>query len=152
MAAGLRPLSTLEALRRESVESLARRLRAARDEHEARAEALAAVQAVCAGHEQELRRARAAFAEANSVRTLQALERRVEGLAGQLALSRERELRAQRGLAEASGDLDALRQALLAAERDRRAASEVLEERRRSQLRVNDQREEEEAEEAYRSR
>ena len=152
MTRALRPLSTLEALRRESVENLARRLRIARSEHASRAEALAAAQAVCAGHEQELRSARAAFAEAQNVRTLQLLERRVEALASQLARSRERECRAQSALAEASGDLDALRQALLAAERDRRAASEMLEGRRRSQLRVNEQREEEEAEEAYRSR
>lgn len=152
MARGLRPLATLEALRRESVESLARRLQAARSEHEARAEALAAAQAACRAHELELRSARADFAATHSVRALQVLERRVEALVGQLDRSRERERRAERGLAEANSDLDALRQAVLVAERDRRAASEVLEERRRSQLRLSNQREEEEAEEAYRSR
>lgn len=146
------PLSTLEALRRESVEALAARLRDAQAGFDACGRALALAQSECCAREQRLRQGREGFASATSVRALQAFERRLRALESELMQSVERERRARQALAAARNDLDALRQSLLAAERERRAASGVLEDRRLARLRVNDLRAEEEADEAYRAR
>lgn len=149
---GQGPLSTLEALRRESVEALAGRLREAQAALDLCGRAHAAAEGERCAHEQELRKGREGFASANNVRALQAFERRLRALESELTQSVARERQAQQALSAARSDLDALRQRLLAAERERRAASSVLEDRRLAQLRVNDLRAEEEADEAFRAR
>jgi hypothetical protein len=142
----------LEALRRESVEALAVRLREAQARYDASAQATASASEHRHALEQRLRGERELFAGASSVRALQALERRLRALECELTHGVERERRAKQALALACTDLDALRQTLLEAERDRRAASGVLENRHKAQLRVSDRREEEEAEAAFRAR
>lgn len=154
MAEGLAhgPLTTLEALRRDAVDSLARKLRDARTEHARATTALAAAQAAQLASEQRLARGRAEFATAERVLTLQRLEGNLRALELACAERVGRARRAARAEQETHAAVNALAAAMLNAERDRRAAARVLEDKRVADARVKALSEEEEADEAFRAR
>jgi hypothetical protein len=142
----------LESLRRDSVDALSRKLHAARAELAERELAARAVAAEWLDVEQRFLSERASFAGAQGVRGLQAIERRLSALEGERRLVLERERHVALAEHGARAQVAALSRALLTAERERRAASGVLESQRLEKLRVSDRVEEEEAEEAFRAR
>lgn len=146
------PLTTLEALRRDAVDGLARKLRDARAEHGRAGAALAAAQAEQRAADQRLEQARVVFAAAENVSTLQRAEGNLRALELACGERAGRLRRAARAEHEARAAMTTLAAALLSAERDRRAAARVLEDRRAAEARVNALSEEEQAEEAFRAR
>ena len=146
------PLIALGALRHDTA-SQARRLLAEARADLAQRESLAnethAARFRC---EESLQSERALFGEANNVRLLRLREERIRGLVLELACAESRMRVAQAGCSEARERVHAAERALLTAESGRRAVVSVLGTRREAADKRRERGEEDDADDAYRSR
>lgn len=146
------PLDALDLVRREAVESAKRRLAEARAElsqHEALFHEASAARARC---DEALQSERGQFGEARSVARLRLVEERLRGLTQELSAAVERQKRALAACSAQRARVEELRVALTEAERDRRALGQVLDLRREAQHKQRERDEEEQTEDALRSR
>ncbi|HEX6243080.1 MAG TPA: hypothetical protein VFZ61_19335, partial [Polyangiales bacterium] len=145
-------LDTLEALRREAVESARRQLAEGRAELSQYEALYNEASSVCARAEQSLQSERSQFGDARSVARLRWVEERVRGLEHEVVTARTRRQRALQACAAAREQVERLRGALFEAERARLAVGKVLETRRELAERARERGEEEQAEDAWRGR